>query len=85
MKNAKRLHATVSFIAGTGLKDATDNGTRSPTFSCVCSVLMDRVQFTSTTNYIIKDFPFNELLSATDLDKIQESLLLIFGDMNRKS
>lgn len=26
LRNAKRFHATVSFIADTGLKDATDNG-----------------------------------------------------------
>jgi hypothetical protein len=32
----------------------------------------------------MKDFPLNELLSATDLDKIQESLTLIFGHINRK-
>ncbi|KAI6106472.1 dynein heavy chain, N-terminal region 1-domain-containing protein [Pisolithus croceorrhizus] len=30
------------------------------------------------------DFPLNELLSATDLDKIQESLVLIFGHINHK-
>ena len=32
----------------------------------------------------MKEFPLNELLSATDLDKIQESLTLIFGHINRK-
>lgn len=32
----------------------------------------------------MKDFPLNELLSATDLDKINEALILIFGHMNRK-
>jgi uncharacterized protein YheU (UPF0270 family) len=32
----------------------------------------------------MKDFSFNELLSATDLDKIQESLMLIFGHINQK-
>ncbi len=32
----------------------------------------------------MKDFPLNELLSATDLDKVQESLVLIFGHINRK-
>ena len=26
LRNAKRFHATVSFIADTGLKDATDTG-----------------------------------------------------------
>jgi dynein heavy chain 1 len=35
-------------------------------------------------NQLMKDFPLNELLSATDLDKIQESLFLIFGHINRK-
>ena len=29
LRNAKRFHATVSFIADTGLKDATDNGESS--------------------------------------------------------
>lgn len=32
----------------------------------------------------MKDFPLNELLSAPDLDKIQEALILIFGHINRK-
>ena len=32
----------------------------------------------------MKDFPLNELLSATDLDKINEALILIFGHINRK-
>ena len=32
----------------------------------------------------MKDFPLNELLSATDLDKIRESLRVIFGHISRK-
>ncbi|KAJ3727228.1 dynein heavy chain, N-terminal region 1-domain-containing protein [Lentinula guzmanii] len=64
LRNAKRFHATVSFIADTGLKDATD--------------------IVHKYNQLMKDFPLNELLSATDLDKIQESLVLIFSHMNRK-
>ena len=35
-------------------------------------------------NQLMKDFPLNELLSATDLDKIQDALGLIFGHINRK-
>ncbi|KAF7974161.1 hypothetical protein HWV62_13279 [Athelia sp. TMB] len=64
LRNAKRFLATVSFIADTGLKAATDN--------------------VHKYNQLMKDFPLNELLSATDLDKIQESLVLIFGHINRK-
>ncbi|KAH8120488.1 cytoplasmic dynein heavy chain 1 [Phellopilus nigrolimitatus] len=64
LRNAKRFHATVSFIADTGLKDATD--------------------IVHKYNQLMKDFPLNELLSAPDLDKIQESIVLIFGHMNRK-
>ncbi|KAJ2928569.1 hypothetical protein H1R20_g8533, partial [Candolleomyces eurysporus] len=64
LRNAKRFHATVSFIADTGLKDATD--------------------LVHKYNQLMKDFPLNELLSATDLDKIHESLGLIFGHINRK-
>ncbi|KDQ51322.1 hypothetical protein JAAARDRAFT_140422 [Jaapia argillacea MUCL 33604] len=64
LRNAKRFHATVSFIADTGLKDATD--------------------VVHKYNQLMKEFPLNELLSATDLDRIQESLVLIFGHINRK-
>ena len=32
----------------------------------------------------MKDFPLNELLSATDVEKIRESLGLIFGHLNKK-
>jgi len=32
----------------------------------------------------MKDFPLNELLSATDLDKIHDAISLIFGHINRK-
>lgn len=64
LRNAKRFHATVSFIADTGLKDATD--------------------LVHKYNQLMKDFPLNELLSATDLDKVQESLGLIFGHINRR-
>ena len=83
LRNAKRYHATVSFIADTGLKEATDIG--------VYDVLMRPVLGTDLRstivhkyNQLMKDFPLNELLSATDLDKIQESLTLIFGHINRK-
>ncbi|KIJ14883.1 hypothetical protein PAXINDRAFT_169564 [Paxillus involutus ATCC 200175] len=64
LRNAKRFHATVRFIADTGLNSSTD--------------------LVHKYNQLMKDFPLNELLSATDLDKIQESLVLIFGHMNRK-
>jgi dynein heavy chain 1 len=32
----------------------------------------------------MKDFPLNDLLSATDLDKIRDSLYVIFGHINKK-
>ncbi|EIW86124.1 cytoplasmic dynein heavy chain 1 [Coniophora puteana RWD-64-598 SS2] len=35
-------------------------------------------------NLLMKDFPLNELLSATDLDKIQEAIVFIFGHIIRK-
>ncbi|KIJ38518.1 hypothetical protein M422DRAFT_258888, partial [Sphaerobolus stellatus SS14] len=35
-------------------------------------------------NQLMKDFPLNELLSATDLDKIHDAISLIFGHINRK-
>lgn len=35
-------------------------------------------------NILMKDFPLDELLSATDLDKIQESIDSIFAHINKK-
>ncbi|MBW0465869.1 hypothetical protein O181_005584 [Austropuccinia psidii MF-1] len=64
LKTAKRYHTTVSFLADTGLKEASDN--------------------VHKYNLLMKDFPLNELLAATDLDKIQESLIQIFGHINKK-
>ncbi|BGP45295.1 dynein heavy chain [Rhodotorula kratochvilovae] len=64
LKHAKRFHATVSFIADTGLNDA---------FKTVHDY-----------NVLMKDFPLNELLAATDLAKVQDSVLQIFGHINKK-
>ncbi|KAL1922601.1 uncharacterized protein VTP21DRAFT_10140 [Calcarisporiella thermophila] len=64
LKHAKRFHATVSFIADTGLKEGTEK--------------------VHKYNQLMKDFPLNELLSSTDVDKIRESLGLIFGHLNKK-
>ncbi|GAA5808073.1 hypothetical protein MFLAVUS_001455 [Mucor flavus] len=64
LKHAKRFHATVSFIADTGLKEG--------------------MELVHKYNQLMKDFPLNELLSATDLDKIRDSLHQIFGHLNKK-
>ncbi|WWC91126.1 uncharacterized protein L201_006067 [Kwoniella dendrophila CBS 6074] len=64
LKHAKRFHATVSFLADTGLKEATD--------------------LVHKHNILMKDFPLDELLAATDLEKIQEAIYLIFGHINKK-
>ncbi|KAJ7572466.1 dynein heavy chain, N-terminal region 1-domain-containing protein [Mycena floridula] len=64
LRIAKRFRATVSFIADTGLKDATD--------------------LVHKYNQLMKDLPLNDLLSATDLDRVHESLGAIFGHINRK-
>ena len=42
---------------------------------------MDLVQ---KYNQLMRDFPLDELLSATTLQKVQESLNLIFGHLNKK-
>ncbi|KAG1882389.1 dynein heavy chain, N-terminal region 1-domain-containing protein [Suillus subluteus] len=47
-------------------------------------VTMSSTDLVHKYNQLMKDFPLNELLSATDLEKIQESLVLIFGHINRK-
>lgn len=64
LRHAKRYQATLSFVADTGLKEATD--------------------LVQKYNQLMRDFPLDELLSATTLQKIQQSLGLIFGHLNKK-
>lgn len=64
LRHAKRFHATVSFIADTGLKEASD--------------------LVLKYNQLMKDFPLNELLAATDLPKIHEAVEHIFAHLNKK-
>lgn len=64
LRHAKRYQATLSFVADTGLRDATD--------------------LVQKYNQLMRDFPLDELLSATTLQKVQESLNLIFGHLNKK-
>lgn len=64
LRHAKRYQATLSFVADTGLREATD--------------------LVQKYNQLMRDFPLDELLSATTLQKVQESLNLIFGHLNKK-
>lgn len=82
LRNAKRFRATVSLIADTGLKESSDEG--------ACGTVLCRedtdvgVAAVRKYNILMRDFPLNELLSATDLDKINDSLVQIFGHMTKK-
>jgi len=82
--NAKRFQATVTFIANTGLKDAMDLGVYPVIDISYMPNSLSVIATVHKYNQLMKDFPLNELLSATDLDKIQESLILIFGHINQK-
>lgn len=64
LRHAKRYQPTLSFVADTGLKEATD--------------------LVQKYNQLMRDFPLDELLSATSLQKVQESLNLIFTHLNKK-
>ena len=64
LRHAKRYQATLSFVADTGLREASD--------------------LVQKYNQLMRDFPLDELLSATTLQKVQESLGLIFGHLNKK-
>lgn len=64
LKTAKRFHATVSFIADTGIKETSEKVLKY--------------------NQLMKDFPINELLAAKDLEKIQDSISIIFAHFNKK-
>jgi Dynein heavy chain, N-terminal region 1 len=46
--------------------------------------LKDATDLVHKYNQFMKDFPLNEVLSTKDLDKIQESLVVIFGPINRQ-
>lgn len=35
-------------------------------------------------NILMKDFPLDELLAATDLEKVQEAVVSIFAHVNKK-
>jgi dynein heavy chain 1 len=46
--------------------------------------LKDAVELVQKYNQLLRDFPLDELLSATSLDKVPEALNLIFAHLNRK-
>lgn len=64
LRNAKRFHATVSFLSDTGIKEASEK--------------------IAKYNQLMRDFPLDELISATTLNGVQKALLLIFGHLNKK-
>ncbi|KAF5093945.1 hypothetical protein D0Z00_003775 [Geotrichum galactomycetum] len=64
LRNAKRFHATVSFLSDTGIKEASEK--------------------IAKYNQLMRDFPLDELISATTLNSVQKALLLIFGHINKK-
>lgn len=76
LRHAKRFHATVSFIADTGIKEAADLGELR--FSLLPLTAVHKY------NVLMKDFPLDELLASTDLEKIKDSIWQIFGHINKK-
>lgn len=64
LRAAKRYHATTSFIADTGIKEADDR--------------------VAKYTQLMREFPINDLLAAFDLEKIKESITLIFTHFNKK-
>ncbi|KAJ0425536.1 dynein heavy chain, cytoplasmic [Aspergillus carlsbadensis] len=64
LRHAKRYQATLSFVADTGLREATD--------------------LVQKYNQLMRDFPLDELLSAPNLQKVRDSLTLIFNHLNKK-
>lgn len=64
LRNAKRFHATVSFLSDTGIKESSET--------------------VAKYNQLMRDFPLDELISATTLNAVQRALLLIFSHLNKK-
>jgi len=85
LRNAKRFHTTIGFIAGTGLKDATGNGTLRPS-SPILLRLFDAEWIVCSAQVQ----PTNEGLppQRTPLRNRRRQnpriLLLIFGHINHK-
>lgn len=50
----------------------------------ISSVLISKHSTVHDYNVLMKDFPLNELLAATDLQKLQESVHMVFGHLNKK-
>lgn len=46
--------------------------------------LKEAVDTVTKYNALMRDFPLNELLSSTELEKIKESLYMVFGHLNKK-
>ncbi|KAG5439721.1 hypothetical protein PCANB_000003 [Pneumocystis canis] len=64
LKQAKRFHTIISFVADTGLKEINEKVYKY--------------------NQLMREFPLNELLAATSLDKVQKAILQIFNHLNKK-
>lgn len=86
LKHAKRFHATVSFDSDTGLTEMTARG--PSTFDHLRPACLPLTPPSTHTVHsycqLMKDFPLNELLSATDLERIRESILIIFKHLYTK-
>jgi hypothetical protein len=80
LRNAKRFRATVTFVADTGLPECRDLGTSS----FVLHYLAYEQYPVTKYNILMKEFPLDSLLSATDLEKMKESLALVFSHITKK-
>lgn len=93
LKHGKRFHATVSFDTDTGDASARESSHAViPRWSVFLmfvngfvflSGLKQAVETVNDYNPLMKDFPLNDLLSATELDKIRQALVAIFTHLRK--
>jgi dynein heavy chain 1, cytosolic len=91
LRQAKRFHVTVSFIADTNLKESLEKGmliysvaSIYVTLAILCLRIVLRLFIlVHKYNLLMKDFPINELLSAPDINKVKESLIAIFNHLKK--
>lgn len=95
LKHGKRFHATVSFDTDTGEWQLFQTFT-FPQYFCHYSTinvlpflflnitgLKQAVETVNDYNPLMKDFPLNDLLSASELDKIRQALMAIFTHLKK--
>ncbi len=89
LSKERALEAIDAQLNGEGVQLVLDTLKAAKRYHATTSFLADTglresQDESSKNNALMRDFPLNDLLSATDLEKIRESLFAIFTHLNKK-